>query len=294
MGFRDIALHYIQLSQTDIAFRKMGSGPGVLCLHGYPQTHYMWHKIAPQLSQHFTLIMPDLRGYGDSGKPDTDSTHSPYSKRAMAADLAELMQKLGHTQYAVIGHDRGGRVAHRLARDHRDAVSHLAVLDIAPTLDMYEATDMRFATAYYHWFFLIQPAPLPEQLIGADPEFYLRKKLSHWGKNPAAHTPEAVAEYIRCFSNPATIHASCEDYRAAASIDLEHDRLDRTDRLDCPVLCLWGKQGFVGSRFDMLNIWQLYAREVTGHAVSGGHFLPEEAPEETAAALMEFLGAESM
>jgi len=279
----------LAVNGTEIHVCHAGTGPAILCLHGYPQTHYMWHKIAPLLAADYTVVLPDLRGYGDSGKPDTDAEHSPYSKRVMAQDLAQIMARLGHQHYAVIGHDRGGRVAHRLARDYREHVAALAVLDIAPTLDMYEATDMRFAMSYYHWFFLTQPAPLPEQLIGADAEFYLEKKLGHWGKTPEAHTPEAVAEYKRCFCQPATIHASCEDYRAAASIDLDHDREDRDQMLDIPVLALWGERGFVGKKFDVLSIWRAYAHNVSGHGVPGGHFLPEEAPEETLAALQAFL-----
>jgi len=281
----------LAVNGTEIQLCHAGSGPAILCLHGYPQTHYMWHKIAPLLAADYSVVLADLRGYGDSGKPETDAAHSPYSKREMATDMAQIMSALGHQHYAVIGHDRGGRVAHRLARDYRNNVSALAVLDIAPTLDMYEATDMRFAMSYYHWFFLTQPAPLPEQLIGANAEFYLERKLGHWGRTANAHTPEAVAEYKRCFRQPATIHASCEDYRAAATIDLEHDRADRDSMLDIPVLALWGEKGFVGSRFDVLAIWRSYAHNVTGHSVSGGHFLPEEAPEETLAALQAFLGS---
>ena len=203
-----------------------GTGPPLLLLHGYPQTGYMWHKIAPALASQFSVVIPDLRGYGDSDKPETDANHSPYSKRAMAADMMALMTALGHDHFAVAGHDRGGRVAHRLARDNPDAVTHLAVLDIAPTEAMYGTTDKAFATAYYHWFFLIQPAPFPETLIGHDPEFFLHHKTGHWGRTKGAITDQAFAEYLRCFSNPATIHASCEDYRAAASIDLDHDAAD--------------------------------------------------------------------
>lgn len=289
MQLQNLPLEIFNHQGCDIAFRRCGNGPAILCLHGYPQTHFMWHKIAPALAEDFTVILPDLRGYGDSGKPETDAQHSPYSKCVMAADMAALMAYCGCEHYDVIGHDRGGRVAHRLARDYRSAVTSLSVLDIAPTLDMYEATDQKFATAYYHWFFLIQPNPLPERLIGANAEFYLRAKLGHWGKNPDAHTSEAVAEYLRCFCNPDTIHSTCEDYRAAASIDLLHDRADKEDKLTIPLLALWGEQGFVGNAFDVLTIWRQYAHDVSGHAVSGGHFLAEEAPQETTAALLSFL-----
>ena len=283
-----IAIHHV--NGIDIACRQAGSGPALLLLHGFPQTNYMWHKIAPTLARHFTVVAADLRGYGDSEKPPTDAVHTPYSKRAMCEDMVALMSALGHDSFAVAGHDRGGRVAHRMARDHADAVTRLAVLDIAPTASMYQQTDMRFATAYYHWFFLIQPAPLPERMIGADPEFYLRTKGAHWGRTEGAFTPPAFADYLRCFSNPDTIHAMCEDYRAAATIDLQHDAEDADTKLAMPVLALWGADGFVGSTYDVLAEWRACAHTVTGHAVPGGHYLPEEAPEETLAALLEFLG----
>ena len=271
-----------------IHLRVAGNGPPLLLLHGYPQTGYMWHKIAPQLAQQFSVIIPDLRGYGDSDKPPTDARHSPYSKRAMAADMIAVMQALGHERFTVAGHDRGGRVAHRLARDYPDAVIRLAVLDIVPTAAMYEATDKVFATAYYHWFFLIQPAPFPENLIGQDPAFFLQHKTGHWGRTEGAITTAAFAEYLRCFSNPATIHASCEDYRAAASIDLEHDAADAGKKLAMPVLALWGDIGFVGGYYDVIGEWRQVADHVQGQAISGGHFLAEESPAETIAALTAF------
>ena len=202
------------VGDIDIACRIAGDGPPLLLLHGFPQTNMMWHKIAPGLAERYTVIAADLRGYGDSGHPDSDDTHAPYSKRAMAADMAGLMTELGHDSFMVAGHDRGGRVAHRLARDHGDRVRRLAVLDIAPTAAMYGQTDMRFATAYYHWFFLIQPTPLPEQMIGNDPEFYLRSKCGQWGRTDGAITDEAFSDYLRCFSRPETLHTMCEDYRA--------------------------------------------------------------------------------
>ena len=273
---------------VDIAYRMAGNGPPLLLLHGFPQTNFMWHKIAPALAADFTVIAADLRGYGDSSKPPTDSDHSPYSKRAMAADMVALMASLGHASFAVAGHDRGGRVAHRMARDHPDVVTRLAVLDIAPTASMYGQTDMRFATAYYHWFFLIQPAPLPEKMIGADPEFYLRTKGAHWGRTEGAFTEAAFADYLRCFRQPETIHAMCEDYRAAATIDLHHDAADAGKKLVMPVLALWGASGFVGSAYDVLAEWRAVAQDVRGHAVPGGHYLPEEAPQETLAALQGF------
>ncbi len=278
----------IQTSGSEIFLRRAGNGPPLLLLHGYPQTHVIWHKIAPALAEHFSVITPDLRGYGDSGKPESDADHRRYSKRAMALDMVEVMDALGFERFSVAGHDRGGRVAHRLARDHPARVDKLAVLDIAPTLYMYENTDMRFASAYYHWFFLIQPQGYPERLIGADPVFYLKTKLGAWGQTGDAITPEAHAEYLRCFCDPATIHATCEDYRASAGIDLTHDRHD-TGLLGMPLLVLWGAQGFVGQAYDLLATWREVADNVQGHTVPGGHFLPEESPDETLKALLEFL-----
>ena len=265
---------------TEIAYHTGGTGPALLLLHGYPQTKFMWHLVADRLAEQFTLVMADLRGYGDSGKPQTDAEHSPYSKRAMAADMAQLMTALGHQTFAVMGHDRGGRVAHRLARDYAERVTRLAVLDIAPTANMYQTTDMKFAMAYYHWFFLIQPYPLPETLIGADPEFYLRQKIGSWGKSGDVHTDEAMADYLRCFSNPATIHASCEDYRAAASIDLIHDEADKGRKLDIPLFAISGAASFVSARYDLVTEWQTSFTDVSAAQVPGGHFLPEESPDE--------------
>ena len=271
-----------------IAFRRAGDGPPLLLLHGFPQTNMMWHRIAPALADHFTVIAADLRGYGDSSTPESAPDHAPYAKRAMAADMVRLMTALGYDRFMVAGHDRGGRVAHRMARDHADRVQRIAVLDIAPTAAMYGQTDMRFATAYYHWFFLIQPAPLPERMIGADPEFYLRSKCGQWGRTAGAITDEAFADYLRCFRRPETVHAMCEDYRAAATIDLVHDATDTGSRLDMPLLALWGNDGFVGTHYDVLAEWRQVAHDVTGHGVPGGHYLPEEAPDETLAALLGF------
>jgi haloacetate dehalogenase len=278
-------------NSVQIALRVAGSGPALLLLHGYPQTGYMWHKIAPLLKENFSLVIADLRGYGDSDKPATNADHSVYSKRAMAADMLAVMTELGHQQFFVAGHDRGGRVAHRLARDYPDAVRKLAVLDIAPTLMMYDTTDKDFAIRYYHWFFLIQPAPFPETLIGHDPKFFLERKMRHWGKNRDAITDEAFNDYLRCFSNPDTIHASCEDYRASASVDLEHDAADANLKLTMPLLALWGANGMVGNKYDMLAAWRDVAENVFGFAVPGGHYLPEEAPDETCRALLNFFNA---
>ena len=220
---------YRQIDVGDVTINVAhgGSGRPLLLLHGYPQTHLMWHKVAPALARDFHVICPDLRGYGDSSKPDSDPEHRTYSKRQMAADMVALMQSLGYREFSVAGHDRGARVAHRLCLDYPEAIERACVMDIAPTLHMFEHTDQAFATGYYHWFFLIQPDGLPEHMIGHDPGYYLREKLRRWSAPEAEFDPEAVAEYVRCFSTPEAIHASCEDYRAAATIDLAHDRADR-------------------------------------------------------------------
>ena len=286
--FEGFTQRRIETGGATINLRVGGQGPALLLLHGYPQTHAMWHKIAPALAERFTVVAADLRGYGDSSKPETDDRHAPYAKRAMAQDMAEIMTALGIDEFMVAGHDRGGRVAHRLALDHADRVTKLAVLDIAPTHEMYRATDMEFATAYYHWFFLIQPYDLPERMIGADPGYFLDRMTGRWGRDEAALTPEAMAEYRRCFSDPATIHASCEDYRAAATIDLEHDEADMHRKLSCRLLVLWGEKGFVGRKYDVLESWRKRALHVEGHGVPSGHYLAEEAPRETLDALTAF------
>jgi haloacetate dehalogenase len=266
-----------------------GEGPPLLLLHGYPQTHVMWHRVAPALAQRHRVVCADLRGYGDSSRTPSDQTHAAYSKRAMAADMVELMRSLGHDRFALVGHDRGGRVAHRLCLDHPAAVSRVAVLDISPTRTMYERTDFAFATAYYHWFFLIQPFDLPERLIGADPVYYLRRKLGGWGTGLDHFDPHALAEYERCFRDPATIHASCEDYRAAASIDLVHDRASESHTVECPLLVLWGERGVVHRLFRPLDDWRAVARDVRGSSLPCGHYLAEELPERTLAELSAFL-----
>lgn len=286
--FEGFTQHRIGTGGAEINLRTGGQGPALLLLHGYPQTHAMWHKIAPALAERFTVVAADLRGYGDSSKPPTDGRHAPYAKRAMAQDMAEVMTALGHEEFMVAGHDRGGRVAHRLALDHADRVTKLAVLDIAPTHEMYVSTDMDFATAYYHWFFLIQPYDMPERLIGADPAYFLDRMTGRWGRDEAALTPEAMAEYRRCFADPATIHASCEDYRAAATIDLEHDEADMHRKLSCRLLALWGDRGFVGRKYNVLESWRKRALHVEGHSLPSGHYLAEEAPRETLDAFLAF------
>jgi haloacetate dehalogenase len=264
-----------------------GNGPPLLLLHGYPQTHLMWRKLAPQLAREFTLVIPDLRGYGDSAKPPGGPDHINYSKRALAQDQVETMQALGFERFRVAGHDRGARVAHRLARDHVERIERMALLDIVPTLYRFETIDQKAATGSWHWFFLIQGGGLPERLIGAESEFYLRGRLG----GLAAAEPAAFAEYLRCFRNPETIRATCDEYRAGAGIDLDHDRADRGHKLTMPLLVLWGRRSGQGSGYDVLAVWRDHADNVTGQAVDSGHFLPEEAPEETCRALRGFFAA---
>jgi haloacetate dehalogenase len=279
---------------TRIHARTGGKGRPLVLLHGFPQTHAIWHRVAQRLADRYTLVMPDLRGYGDSAKPPGAPDHANYSKRVMAADVAGLMRRLGHARYGVVGHDRGGRVAHRLALDHPQAVDRLAVIDIVPTLDMYDRTDMRFASWYYHWFHLIQPAPLPETMIGGDPSFYLRWKLGGWGAHGTSYIePQALTEYERCFCNPEAIHGACEDYRASAGIDLEHDRASRQhgQKVMCDMLVLWGTRGVIQQLYEPLALWRAQcARRVQGRALDCGHFIPEERPDDVAAEIAAFFG----
>jgi len=283
-GFRE---ERIATSGAEIALRVGGKGPPLLLLHGFPQTHLMWHRTAPALAERYTVVCPDLRGYGASSKPPGGEDHGGYAKRAMALDQVEVMAALGFRRFQVVGHDRGARVTHRLCLDHAEAVERAVVIDIAPTLTMYDRTDRAFATAYYHWFFLIQPAPLPERLIGADSDWYVERTLGSWGGG--YFDPAAVAAYQAAFRDPATLHAACEDYRAAASIDLEHDRADAGKGIACPLLVLWGGRGVVARTYDVLATWREKASDVRGQPIDGGHFLPEERPAETLAALRGFL-----
>ena len=275
------ALHDFETSAAvRIRFAIAGEGPPLLLLHGHPQTHITWRKVAPVLARTFTVIAADLRGYGDSAKPDGGVDHVNYAKRAMALDQVELMRALGHERFAVVGHDRGGRVAHRMALDYPDAVARLAVLDIAPTATMYARTDRVFATRYFWWFFLIQPFPLPEKMIAADPEFFLRRHIDGQIKIAGATEPEAFAEYLRCYLDPQTRHAICEDYRAAAGIDLVHDEADKDARVTAPLLALWGGRGTVGAFYDVLETWREKAIDVRGRALDCGHTLQEELPQD--------------
>jgi haloacetate dehalogenase len=278
-------------ADVEINTRIGGSGPPLLLLHGYPQTHVIWHKLAPRLAKWFTVVATDLRGYGDSAKPEGGPQHANYSFRAMARDQVTAMKALGFTQFFAAGHDRGARVLHRLALDAPDRLHKVVLLDILPTLYLYEHTDMAFATGYFHWFFLIQPYDFPEGMIAADPEHYLVKKFEKGLRTEGAITPEAMAEYRRCFMDLQTIHATCEDYRAAAGIDLEHDRQDLGRKITCPLLVLWGRQGILGTHFDVLPPWRERAVDVSGRAIDCGHYLPEEAPEETLSEMEAFLRA---
>ncbi len=286
-GFTQIR---IKTSGAVINTVRGGRGSPVLFLHGYPQTHVMWHKIAPRLAADFTVVATDLRGYGDSSKPDGGSDHSGYSKRAMAEDQVEVMRQLGFEEFSVAGHDRGARVAHRMALDHPRRVKKLAILDIVPTYKVFATVNKEVATSTFHWFFLIQPYDFPETLIGANPDYFLKKMLERWsGSGLAPFAPEALAEYLRCFRDPAAVHASCEDYRAAATVDLVHDEADLERKVTCPILVLWGEQYLTKKKCDVLEAWGERATHIRGRAIRGGHFLAEEAPDETYAALREFL-----
>jgi haloacetate dehalogenase len=289
--FEGFGRERVETPGAEIELVRGGEGPPVLLMHGYPQTHAMWHLVAPRLSEEFTVVAVDLKGYGDSSKPFGNEDHSTYSKRAMAADQVAVMDYLGFDTFAVVGHDRGARVGHRMALDHPERVTKLAVLDIVPTRHVFGTAGKELATAYYHWFFFIQPYDLPETLIGADPRYYLRKKLGGWGTSLHTFAPEALAEYERCF-DAATIHASCEDYRAAASIDLVHDEADRElgRKVECPLLALWGGRGVMERTYDVEAVWREYALDVRGRPIDAGHFLAEEWPDETVQELRDFLG----
>ncbi len=290
--FRDFTLTTHRVTDGDLRLRTAGSGPPLLLLHGNPQTHAMWHAVAPALAERYAVIAPDLRGYGGSFKPGATGDHAPYAKASMARDLAELMTGLGHQRFQVVAHDRGARVAHRLAIDNPDRIERLAVLDIVPTIEHFERTDMAFALGYYHWFWFAQPHPFPEELINAAPTTWFNAHTAREPKSGDFFRPEALQDYLQAAHDPATITGMCEDYRAAATIDLEHDRVSRAQgrKIACDMLVLWGAKGRIGGWYDPLELWRQYAAgEVTGGPVTSGHYLAEEAPSEVLAWLDRFL-----
>jgi haloacetate dehalogenase len=281
--FEGFELSFVDTGEATIRLRHGGSGPPLLLLHGHPQTHAMWNLVAPRLAADFTVVAADLRGYGDSSKPPTTPDHEPYSKRAMARDQVEVMRQLGFERFGVAGHDRGGRCAYRLALDHPKRVERLAVLDIVPTGDMWHRVDMEFGLVDWHWFFLAQPAPFPEEVIGSNPDAY------YFHGDRSRFDPEALEDYLRSVRDPETIHGMCEDYRAGATIDFELDEADRGKRrIECPVLALWSGREELGRWFDVLDVWRQWADDVRGRALDSGHFLAEEAPDETYEELRTF------
>lgn len=290
--FPGATVEVIQIQKTRFFLRMMGSGPPLLLLHGYPQTHVMWHRVASALCRHFTLVMPDLAGYGQS-RHDSSLGPGAYAKRPAAGGLVALMRQIGFDSFAVAGHDRGARIAHRMSLDHPDVVRRIAVLDILPTVHRFENIDMKVATKAYHWFFLIQPSPFPERLIGQCPEYFLRHTLNSWARTPEFWHPGAFASYLSSMSEPSVIAATCDDYRASATIDLEHDRADRGRKLGQPLLVLWGEGSPQTASYEVLDVWRGFATDVRGRGLLSGHFLAEEAAEETAAALLEHFSCES-
>lgn len=291
MIFPGFTLEHVTTSAGPIRLRRAGSGPPLLLLHGNPQTHAMWHAVAPKLAERFSVVCPDLRGYGGSHKPEATADHAPYAKREMAKDMVEVMERLGHRRFFLAGHDRGGRVSHRLAIDFPDRLAKLAVLDIVPTIEHFERADMAFGLGYYHWFWFAQPHPFPEVLINAAPEAWF---FAHTSREPKPSTffhPEALADYLAAVKTPEMIRGMCEDYRAAASIDLEHDRASRAagDKIRCPLLVLWGAKGKIPLWYDPLAIWRQYCvAEVRGGPIPSGHYLAEEAPNAVVAELSAF------
>jgi haloacetate dehalogenase len=293
VAFAEFESLQLDVGPVQIHARKAGSGPPLLLLHGYPESSLMWRDVAPSLAEKFTVVTTDLRGYGNSSTPPDDELHETYSKRAMAADQVKVMELLGHDQFMVAGHDRGGRVAHRLALDFPTRIKRLAVLDIIPTLHMFESVDREMAQSYFHWFFLIQGNGVPERLINADPEAWIASRFSGrlLGENPI--DPETITEYTNIFRDPAHVAATCADYRAAASIDLDHDRANRSakHRITAPLLVMWGQSSYVGRNFDSVQVWKNFADQVTGIQAPSDHYIPEEAPSFTAEVLSEFFSA---
>ncbi len=293
----DFTTAEIQTSETSIFVRTKGSGPPLLLLHGFPQTHLMWRRVAPLLARYFAVVCADLRGYGRSGCPSSTPTHAPYAKRAMAQDLVSVMEQLGFARFSVAGHDRGARVAYRLALDHPDRIDRLAVLDVLPTETVWERADARFALAYWPWSLLAQPEPLPERILEAVPEAIITDALGGWGTPSAVFPPEVRAAYVQALGDPPHAHAICEEYRAAATIDREHDQADRASkgRIVCPLLALWSAAGPLARWYvkegGPIALWRAFCDDVVGLALDAGHFFPEEAPEQTADALKRFFSA---
>ncbi len=285
--FDGFELSFVDTGEATIRVRCGGSGPPLLLLHGHPQTHVMWHRVAPRLARDFTVVAMDLRGYGDSSKPPATEDHEPYSKRAMARDAVAVMRHFGFDRFGVAGHDRGGRVAYRLALDHPERVRKLATLDILPTVEHFRRADMSFALGYWHWFFLAQPHPFPETVIGANPDAFFTGRPNREN----VHAPEALDDYLRCYRNPDTIRATCEDYRAAATYDFALDEADRgTRKIAAPTLVLWASRGALPRWYDVLDVWRGWCDDVRGFPIESGHFIPEEAPLDTENALLEFFG----
>jgi haloacetate dehalogenase len=291
--FEGFARKRIKSSGAEIALVQGGAGSPMLLLHGYPQNHVIWHKVAPRLAQEFTLVIPDLRGYGDSSKPPTDADHLPYSKRAMALDMVEVMSTLGFDRFDIVGHDRGGRVTYRLAFDHPERVRRAAVLDIIPTIEQFERADRYAARVFYHWYFLAQPAPFPETLIGKDPDYFFEHLMQSL-RGSDNFSPEAMEAYRKSFRDPEVIHASCEDYRAGITCDCKFDEADRAagHKLTMPLLALWGAHGRRGA--SLLDIWKSWAIDVRGEGLDCGHFIPEEAPDSLTQHLLGFFGKDSV
>ena len=288
--FKGFICEMIKGDGASLFVRRAGprNAPSIVLLHGYPQTSAMWHGVAPILARSYQVVCPDLRGYGQSDKPASDSLHQPYSKRAMANDIIAVMRRLGHKRFLVGAHDRGARVAHRMGLDHPNSVAAMTLLDIAPTREMYANTSTEFARNYWHWFFLTLPSPFPEKMIGADPEMFWKQKCFYQSKEKVPFVSEALTEYLDAFANPEMIHASCEDYRAAASIDIEHDNADLGKKLKMPILTLWAKHGVIETCFNGLNLWRLRAKKVEGEALDTTHYMAEEIPEEVAARMSNF------
>ena len=285
--FKNFKQDAVEVNGVNINYKIGGKGEPLLLLHGYPQSHVLWRKIAPLFAENYTVICSDLRGYGDSDKPQSDKKHLTYSKKTMGLDQNELMKKLGFKEYFLVGHDRGGRVAHRMAIDFKENIKKISVLDIVPTSHVFKNTNAILAKRYYHWFFLIQSYPLPETMIGNDPEYYIRSKLQMWGANNEYLTEEIIQEYLRCFTTE-TIQASCEDYRAGASIDLVHHEEDFDKKISCPLQVLWGSKATIEELYDPIKVWKEWALNVEGQSIDCGHFLPEESPVETYNAIINF------